>query len=97
MIIVLSGYGQEDLCCQHGGVARNEERVAQVGQRFHEQQQERAGHAGDQQRQGDGAEDVELARAQAVGSFFHAGIEPLQHGADDEISHGEEGNDLHEY
>ena len=49
---------------------------------------------GDQQRQGDGAEDVKLAGAQAERRLFHGGIDALQHGANDQIGDREEGDDL---
>ncbi len=97
MIVVLARHGQKDLRREHCDVARDKERVAQVGQRLDEQEQKGTCQARDEQRYGHGAKNVQLVGPQAVGGLFHRGVQALQHGANDEIGHRKERDGLHKH
>ena len=63
---------EEDLGGQHAEVAAEQDRVAEVGDRFDEADQERVGEAGPHQRQRDVGEDAPAAGAQRLRRFLHA-------------------------
>jgi len=97
LVVILSRDGQEDLRGKNGDIARDKQRVPQVGQRFHKEQEKRSSNAGNEQRQRDSAKDVQFARAETVCGFFHAGVESFEHGPDDQIGNGEKRYDLDEH